>query len=257
MVPFITLCSKRERGDLFVKLNSNVCISCEQCLPICPVEAIFLNVTGVAEINDDKCVECGACYRSSNCPTDAFSKNDIPFPRQVRRWFSDNTEKIPTVKSLGSGRGVDEVKTNDKTGYYKKGEVGFVIEPGRPAIAASLMDVQRIVHKMYELGYQLTDRSPLKPLVVNDITGDLSSEILQEKVLSCSLEFKGVYNDIEKMVKAIEQVSHEINTVIAVGVISRVENWRLPAVEILNDLGYETMPNGKVNIGLGRPLVTD
>lgn len=240
-----------------MELNSNVCIGCEQCIPICSVEAIYLNASGVAQINNDKCVECGACYRSADCPSDAFSKNDIPFPRQIRRWFSDNTEKIPTVTSLGSGRGVDEVKTNDKNGFYKKGEVGFVIEPGRPAISASMVDVQRIIHKMYKAGYELTKRSPLTPFVVNENTGDLSPEILQERVLSCSLEFKGYYSDIEKMVKALEQVSNEVNTVFAVGVISRVENWRLPAVEILNNLGFNTMPNGKVNIGLGRPLVTD
>ena len=238
-------------------LDQGVCTGCGQCVAVCPIQAISLDENDVAEINKDECVECGVCLRSAECPVEAFSKEDLEFPRAIRRWFSDNTEKVPTVNSatLGSGRGVDEVKTNDRTGFYKKGEVGFIIEPGRPGISTGMSDVQIVLREMYQAGFSLTDRSPLKAFVVDDKMGILQTEILGERVLSCSLEFKGIYSDIESMVTAIERASQKVETVLCIGVISRVENWKLIPLQILDDLGYQTMPNGKVNIGLGRPLI--
>lgn len=240
-----------------MEINQEACTGCKICMPICPVGAISLNLDAAIEIDAEKCVECGVCFRSSNCPVDAFIKNKLPFPRIVRRWFSDNTEKIPDHQTLGSGRGVDEVKTNDKTGYYKKGEVGFVIEPGRPGISAGMDDIQKVLNTLYTAGFKLTDRSPLKSFIVNDATGDLIPDILGERVLSCSLEFKGLYGDINKLMVAIEAASKNVNTVLCIGVISRIENWEIPAVKILNNLGYTTEPNAKINIGLGRPLSKD
>jgi NAD-dependent dihydropyrimidine dehydrogenase PreA subunit len=240
-----------------LEINKEVCIGCGICLPICPVGAIFLNADEVAEIDLKKCVECSVCFRSSNCPVEAFSKDELVFPRQIRRWFSDNTEKIPSHQTLGSGRGVDEVKTNDKTGYYKKGEVGFIVEPGRPGISAGMDDVQKVLHGLYAAGYKLTERSPLKFFVENNETGDLNPAILGERVLSCSIEFKGLYSDIPHMAAALANASKTVNTVLCVGVISRVENWEIPPVKILNKLGYQTEPNAKINIGLGRPLAED
>jgi len=188
---------------------------------------------------------------------DAFIKNELAFPRQLRRWFSDNTEKLPSHQTVGAGRGVDEVKTNDKTGFYKKGEVGFIVEPGRPSISAGMDDVQIVLNSMYAAGYRLTDRSPLKTFIVNEETGDLNPEVLGERILSCSIEFKGLYADIPEMVAALKDASSKVNTVLCVGVISRVENWEIPPLKILNGLGYATEPNAKINVGLGRPLATD
>lgn len=240
-----------------MEINKELCVGCGVCLPICPVGAIGLNADQVAEINLEKCVECGVCHRSAGCPVDAFVKVELEFPRQIRNWFSNNTERRPGHQTLGSGRGVDEVKTNDKIGYYKKGEVGFIVEPGRPGISAGMDDVQKVLHAMYAVGYQLTDRSPFKPFVINSETGDLNPEILGERVLSCSIEFKGVYADIPGMVAALKAASDKVNTVLCIGVISRVENWEIPPVKILNQLGYRTEPNAKINIGLGRPLAID
>lgn len=237
-----------------MEIDKEVCIGCGVCVSICPVGAIYIGADEKAEIDLEKCVECGVCFRNSDCPVGAFVKNELKFPRQIRNWFSDNTERRPGHQTLGSGRGVDEVKTNDKTGYYKKGEVGFIVEPGRPGISAGMDDVQKVLHAMYAAGYSLTDRSPFKSFVVNPETGDLNPDILGERVLSCSIEFKGVYSDIPGMVGALKIASSRVNTVLCIGVISRVENWQIPPVKILKELGYPTEPNAKINIGLGRPL---
>jgi hypothetical protein len=50
-------------------------------------------------------------------------------------------------------------------------------------------------------------------------------------------------------------VSKEIDTVFSVSMITKVEpDGRIPNVEIVKSLGYERLPNPKINVGLGRPL---
>jgi len=39
----------------------NVCNQCGECIPICPVEAIYRAKNGTVMINKDKCVHCYAC----------------------------------------------------------------------------------------------------------------------------------------------------------------------------------------------------
>ena len=36
------------------------CVGCELCVNVCKFEAIALNEYGVAEVNEDKCIACGA-----------------------------------------------------------------------------------------------------------------------------------------------------------------------------------------------------
>jgi Fe-S-cluster-containing hydrogenase component 2 len=45
-----------------------VCRHCESpdCMAACPCDAITLNALGVAAINDDECIRCGACLTA--CP---------------------------------------------------------------------------------------------------------------------------------------------------------------------------------------------
>ena len=52
-----------------VEIDKNKCTGCEQCVDICPVEAITMN-NGKASIDEETCVECGAC--EAECPSEAI-----------------------------------------------------------------------------------------------------------------------------------------------------------------------------------------
>ena len=43
-------------------IDPGKCVACGNCVPVCPMGAIYLEA-GVAEVNQDECVECSTCYR--------------------------------------------------------------------------------------------------------------------------------------------------------------------------------------------------
>ena len=55
------------------KIDSNICITCGQCVAICPLVCISFN-DGKYEINPDLCVDCAVC--AENCPVEAISKQE-------------------------------------------------------------------------------------------------------------------------------------------------------------------------------------
>ncbi len=57
----------------FLAIVNEQCTSCEECIEICPMEAISLN--DIAEIIDDECIGCGLCAKT--CPMDAISLKEI------------------------------------------------------------------------------------------------------------------------------------------------------------------------------------
>ncbi len=234
-------------------IETDVCIGCESCIPYCPVAAISL--TGeCAEINQDGCVECGVCLRSSVCPVDAFVQPELQWPRTLRALFSN---PITVFQETGvAGRGTDEVKSNDVTGRYRRGEVGFGIEMGRPGTGTTFRQVQQLTMVLAAIGVQFEKKNPLTTLLSDPATGKIREDILDERVLTAIIEFKVPVERIGEVLSTLETSHTGLDTVFSLDYISRPEtDGRLPALEAAIQLGYRPSNHVKICTGIGRPKI--
>ena len=255
------------------------CIGCANCVPVCPMEAIYIDNDDLAVIDQEACVECQACYRGMSienlpkqptrflrnllsffklrfqpdpdiCPTGAITRDELVWPRTLRRVFSDPL--MPHESTGIGGRGTMEVKTNDVTERIKEGEAGFTIEFGRPGIGAYFRDVDKVCRALAKINVEFQQENPVTVLMIDQQTGVLRDDILNEKVLSCILEFK---TDVEKLpgiLAVIEEEVRKIDTVVALGVAIRCDSQGADNVQSqLEALGYDAW-RGKINIGLGK-----
>jgi NAD-dependent dihydropyrimidine dehydrogenase PreA subunit len=235
-----------------MKILEEKCKKCTDCLPYCPVGAIVVRDKKIT-IDQDSCVECGVCLRSEVCREGAFMREELPWPRVLRAEFSDPT--IPHKKTDIGGRGTAEMKTNDVSGRIKRGEVGVAIELGRPGVGTRFADVEKFTREVARLKIPLEEANPVSTLVQDRGKGVFPPEILGEKVLSAIVEFKVPFNRVEEILELLRQVSARLDTVASVSLIGRSDpNGRVPLEQLLVQKGVRFYPNGKVNIGLGRPL---
>jgi hypothetical protein len=116
------------------------------------------------------------------CPTTAFVVDELEWPRIVRRVFSD-----PLVEHVSTGihgRGTEEVKTNDVAHRVDVGEVGYVIEFGRPGVGVRFHQIQSMTIALAELGVKFEAKNPITHLMLDQSTGMLKEDLLNEKILS-------------------------------------------------------------------------
>ena len=235
-----------------MKIDPEKCKRCTDCIPFCPVGAIQVKEKKVV-IETDPCVECGVCARSAACQDGAFIKEELSWPRILRAEFSD--PMIPHKKTDIAGRGTAEMKTNDITGRFKRGEVGVAIELGRPGIGTRFTEVEKVTREIARLQIPLEEANPVSSLVRDPTQGTFPPEILQEKVLSAIVEFKIPFDQLDRILNLLRQLLPGLDTVASVSLIGcREEDGRLPLQEFLNQNKISFYPNGKVNIALGRPL---
>lgn len=236
-----------------MKISEELCSGCGLCLPYCPVGAISLK-ENKAYVNLNICVECGTCKRFAPCPNNAIIYEELKWPRTLTQYLSDPTI---TKKETGvAGRGTEECKTNDVTGRFCKGEIGICIEPGRPGVGTTFRDVEKITMKLAKVGVEFEEKNPIAYLMKDKITGKLKEDILDERVLSCVIEFRVKVEKFPEVIKALKEIEEEVETVFSVGIISRLEeDGKIPILQMLESLGVEVRPNAKINLGLGKPLV--
>ena len=269
-----------------MKINQDKCIGCGNCTYVCPMGAIFVNpATGRSNINRNECVECYACYNGLSgealppgisrflrkvlrqvalrfepepdiCPTSAFEPDELTWPRVVRRAFSD--PRVPHEATGVSGRGTEEVKTNDITKRVGLGEVGFTIEFGRPGIGVRFHEIQEMSVALAKVGVPFEKNNPITTLMTDVTTGEIKPDILDEKVLSAILEIKVPISRTEEVIRIVWDVEKRIKTVVVLGVGVRCdENGEDTLVApILQRLGYSPV-RAKTNLGLGRSNLRD
>jgi hypothetical protein len=232
-----------------------------------------------ATIDTDACVECGTCFRMSKehlnptfvrtvrglaktfrfrfepepdvCPTSSFVLDELAWPRIVRRVFSD-----PVVEHASTGikgRGTEEVKTNDVAHRVDVGEVGYVIEFGRPGVGVRFHHIQTMTMALAKLGVRFEPKNPITHLMTDQSKGTLKEDLLNEKILSAIVEIKTAIETVPKVLDTITEVSKQIDTVLAIGCSTRCDENGEDKVlaPLLEDLGF-TFVRAKTNLGLGR-----
>ena len=263
-------------------IDKKKCVGCGNCHIVCTMGAISLDTDGTSIVDQDKCVECSTCYRVLRdegyrpsfvralrkilapfrlgylaevdvCPTGALTPPELSWPRSVRAVFSDPSV-VHAATGIG-GRGTEEIKTNDVTGRLGEGEAGLVVEIGRPGVGAYFRDIEVVATAMARLQPTFEANNPVTQLMEDTATGKMKADVLDEKVLSAIIEMKIKLERIPEFLRALERVQNEIDTVFSVGVASRcLPDGSIPHAEWTKNAGYALSPNGKTNLGLGRPL---
>ncbi|MFZ5943254.1 MAG: 4Fe-4S binding protein [Bacillota bacterium] len=241
-----------------MRIDQEKCSGCGICVPYCPANAITV-VDKKASIDEDACFECGNCSRIRvvRCPKKAFFEQPGLYEgtRAARKFFSDpmtthSVTKIP-------GRGTEEVKTNDVTGRVVRGQIGIAIEMGRPCLGTNMEQVQKMTTALGKLGIEFEEMNPLTHLMADREKGTIKPEYMNEKMVSCIIEFGIPESQLVPVMDVIKKVASELDTVFSLDMIYRFsEDGSLPILPVLEEMGIRVRKNSKVNLGLGRPLVT-
>ncbi len=236
----------------------DVCNGCQVCLMYCPLGAIRME-GDKAIIDQENCVECYVCTRNGRkvCARGAIVPAQLNTKgRELRHFLSDPTET--KVATGVPGRGTEESKTNDVTGRVKKGQLGICIDMGRPGIGAWMSDVEKVSMALAKAGLEFEECSPLTAVLKDTRTGEIVDQVRNERLLSIIIEGTIPENDFPKVITALRAVEDDIDTVFSLGVISRVDaKGHAPFLSQLETIGVSQPIRGKVNVGLGRPLVDD
>jgi Pyruvate/2-oxoacid:ferredoxin oxidoreductase delta subunit len=233
-------------------IDDELCIGCRQCVSLCPMNAISV-ADGKARIDPAECAECGVCTRSRLCRTRAIRSGNLAWPRTLRALFSNPLAKFKGTQVYG--RGTEESKTNDSQNIYPRGTIGVIIELGRPVLGTRLVDAERVVKKFAAHGYHIVDNNPVKSLIDDPKTGAMKPEILQERVISCLVEFVVPESAADELTTMIGELADEVETVFNVCVALQADEEGRPRLQAVFGADIHSIPNVKVNLGLARGVL--
>ena len=238
-------------------INKELCNGCKICNKFCTVDAIhYLAEEKKCYIDQDRCTECYVCLRQKVCPRGAIQPVELDsFYKQFQHVISDPVETHGVTGV--SGRGTEEVKTNDVSGRVKKGEVGVAIDMGRPGMGVFLRDAEKVAMAIAAVGAELApqEHTPLAALMTDLKTGKLEDACHGYHLLSVIVEAKCKEGELKQVLEALQKVEKEIDTVFSLGLIIRTdEKGQTKVLDTLDELGIPQPHRGKVNVGLGKPL---
>jgi ferredoxin len=232
-------------------IDHSLCVGCRLCVPLCPMGAISMS-SKKASIDPNECAECGTCGRSHICPVDAIKRVELGWPRVLRATFSNPGA---THKSTGvGGRGTEGIKTNDSQSRYTRDDIGVFVELGRPVMGARFSDVERVVKKFRAHGYEVLAENPISELIDDPSTGALKPEILNEKIISCVVEFLLPNSAADELMAMVQELSQEVESIFNLSVALRAEQDGRSRLEELFGPDIFHLPNAKVNLGLAEGL---
>ena len=264
-----------------MQIDEEKCVGCGNCVPVCTMGVISV-VDGRSRVNEEECVECNTCYRTLRsedhnptlvraarwvlrqfrlaydpapdvCPTGALTPPTLTWPRSLRATFSDPTIKHPSTGT--GGRGTEEIKSNDVTGRLKPGEIGFVVELGRPGLGARFRDLQTVAMALAEAGVRFEPKNPVTHLMTDTAVGILQEDVLNEKFMSAIIECRAEAARTPAILATLRRVASEIESVLSAGVAARCgPDGSVPYAEVVRASGFTLSLNAKTNLGLGRPL---
>jgi hypothetical protein len=205
-----------------------------------------------SSIDPNECAECGTCSRAEICPADAIRTVRLGWPRSLRETFSN---PLAVHETTGiTGRGTEGIKSNDSQNRYRRGDIGVFIELGRPVLGARFFDVERVVQKFKSRGYDVIPNNPITALIADRTTGALRPEILNEKIISCVLEFVIPNTAAAELMELVHELSAEVKSVFSLSVALRAdENGRSNFTELFGPDVF-CLPNAKVNIGMAENI---
>ena len=263
--------------DFGITIDQAKCIQCLNCLPYCPVEAIVESPDSkTVSIDADRCTECGLCRQAVACPVDAIVARDLTWPRSLRGKFQSQYAPYRSAPILGPTpepvRYSEEIHifrrhelpsehTNDVNGLLGHGEGLVVVELGRPHLSTTFRDVQSVIQALVPIGLQLRlqyplhdERSSLAELATDAANGILRQEIMAERASWVCLKMVVQEDVVPEVVRSLRQVATEIDTVFALGIVSRVsDDGSTVADRVAGRTGVKPAPHCKTNVGLGRP----
>jgi len=104
------------------------------------------------------------------------------------------------------------------------------------------------------LGVDFEKDNPTYGLFQDVSQGKLRDDVRGEKVLSAILEFRTTVAQAPQILKELNRVARELDTVMSVNIASVLEpDGTLPAEKVAGEAGFQIRPNGKSNLGLGKP----
>lgn len=241
-----------------MKVDTSKCVGCGRCRAFCTMNAIGYVRTGhgriCADVDQHECVDCGVCFRAGVCPVNALYEPLPEWPRSVRGTFSNPL--VEHKETRVPGRGTEEMKTNDVTGRFKLGQAGMAVEMGRPSTGARFWDIEKVAMAIAALGgIEFERQNPITGLMEDKSTGKMKAEVMNEKVLSGIIEMTVPLDRVTSIIEAIRRITPEISTVCSFDLTCKVAAGdSTPAFDIAAAAGVRMTPNGKTNVGLGRPL---
>jgi len=119
-------------------------------------------------------------------------------------------------------------------------------------VGVRFSDIEEMTKILAKAGVTFEKNNPITHLMINTTTGELRTDILNEKILSAIVEIKTTIHQVAQVLDIVEEVGERIDTVIAIGISTRCEDGEDNILgPLLDDLGYY-YARAKTNLGLGR-----